>query len=227
MRTIAVFLLAASVGLAAEASFNSQDLRLTSFSADGWVTRKLAAASATGALSSPTIEQARVEFFANQPAGPRVAVLDVPRAQYLKAEEIVWGDGRLDFMTDKGTASGRGFRCQLVAGILDLRSEVKAATPVFELTGDQGTIAFDPQRSDKDDVIRRLEVTGNVVVTRVATAKAAFDRAESSHVRYSADENKLYLKVPARVWHKGQQAVLESKTGFHEITLADRSPPAP
>jgi len=196
MRAIILVLLVTSAVGAAENAISATGLRASSFGEDGRLTRLFTAQSASGPFASPVVLAGRVEFYGKEAPNGVVAALEWEEAKYLKSEEVITGDRSIQLTTEDGIVSGQGFRCELDTERLDLRSKVVYKTTAFRMTGDQAKIEFETKRSKKADVIRQIAVMGNIVIEQIATAKAPFDRAESTFARYSADESKVFLKAP-------------------------------
>lgn len=221
MCALVLLFLAAAVQ-AAELSGNAQGLRTSSFSDDGRLIRKFEAQSATGPFASPVVERGKVEFFDENSGDRAVALLEWARAKFLRADEVIVGDERIQLSTAEGIVSGVGFRCSLQIGRLDLRSKVNFSSADFRISGNEAVVEFEAKGKKKNEVIQRIAITGNIVVERTATAKAPFDRAETGFARYSAEENKLFLKTPVLAWRKGERTEIETLSEYLEIDLGDK-----
>jgi hypothetical protein len=226
MHATICFLFAASVAQCAVKSFDAQGLRASSFTDDGRLQRKIAAESASGPFATPIVEKAKVEFFGKDSATTAVAVIEAQRAQYLRAEEVIAGESTIQLSTEDGAVSGKGFRCALDMGYLELRSEVRFVSSSVKMSGDQATVQFDAKLKQKD-VIREVLVTGHIVVERAPTAEAPFDRAECSFARFEAARNKVYLKAPISAWRNGEKTVIDVRSGFVEFDLREKPNKAP
>lgn len=216
MRAI-LLILGAAISLgAAEVSFVVRDLSLPVFDLAGNLVRRLKADSGTG-LNSPRLDNGRVEFFrpgSDQPTG----VLTFAQALYASREERISGAGTIELVAPLATISGRGYECQLETGRLELRSDVTVFDERFRMKGEHAKVDFDPKQID---LIRAATVTGNVTVEPLATA--AFDRAHTESARFSAAEQKIFLKNPVTVWRKGEKALWEKPgSEFLEIDLSEK-----
>jgi hypothetical protein len=226
MRAAICFLFAASVAYCAAQSFDAQGLRSSSFKDDGRLQRKFVAESASGPFATPTVEKAKVEFFGEDSLIRAVAVIEVERAQYVRADEIIAGESSIMLSTEDGTVSGKGFRCALDKGYLEIRSDVRFVSSSVQMSGDHAKVQFDAKLKQKD-VIREVLVTGHIVVERVATADAPFDRAECSFARFDAGQSKVYLKAPLSAWRNGEKTVVDVRSGFIEIDVREKVNKAP
>ncbi|HUR57301.1 MAG TPA: hypothetical protein VM029_06305 [Opitutaceae bacterium] len=224
MRTLLLLWLTAAVACAAERSVEARGLNAKTFAEDGRLLRHLTAESASGPFTAPTIQHGKVEFYAREPADRGAAVLQWTEAKYLRAEETIVGNEAIALRTDEANVSGWGFRCALEAGRLELKSDVRFSSPTFRMSGREALVLFDAKGS-KTAVIRSIEVTGDIVMERTPTLKAPFERAESSFARFSAEENKVFLKSPVAAWRKGERMMLEVASGFVEIDLGETADP--
>jgi hypothetical protein len=220
---ITIWFLAISLN-AAERSVEAHGLNVRSFAEDGRLLRRFIAESATGPFTSPVVKQGRVEFYGKGVDSQANAVLDWPEATYVRSEEAVIGDGVVQFTTEKGKVSGRGFRCELEIGRLALKSDVKFSSEEFRMSGRQAAVDFDAKEGKREEVLRTIEVTGEIVVERASTTKAPFERAECSFARYVAKERKVYLRSPVAVWRSGLRSTIEVASGFVEIDLDEEAP---
>ena len=224
MRVFILFILVTSVVCASENAISATGLRASSFGDDGRLSRVFTAQSASGPFASPVVRAGKVEFYGKEAPNGVVAALEWEEAKYLKSEEVITGDGSIHLTTEDGIVSGKGFRCELDTERLELRSSVSYKTNAFRMTGEQAKIEFETKRGKRTDVIRHIAVVGNIVIEQTATAKAPFDRAESTFARYSADESKVFLKAPISAWRKGQRSVIDAASGFVEIDLKEQTP---
>ncbi|HVU35465.1 MAG TPA: hypothetical protein VHE61_18650 [Opitutaceae bacterium] len=200
--------------------FAESDLRLPIFDASGHLLRRVTAASAFGPLDAPRLEQGRVDFFAADAETAPVATLLFDQAVYGRATEQLTGGGAITFTSGAGTLSGQGYECRPGAGWLTLQRQVKFASGDIVATGDQADVHFDPQGRKGEDMVRRVRLTGRVVVVPAAAAKVPFERVESTEARYEAGEQKIYVKTPVTVWKNGQRGVMELASGFWELSLS-------
>jgi hypothetical protein len=210
---------------AAEIDFKAEGLKAPVFDAAGSLIRRLTAASAAGPVESTRLEGGRIEFFAPGSAEHATAVLEFDEALYRKSDEIIRGGGLIRLVDPQGTVSGRGYECWLDTGLLKLGADVTFASSTVRLTGRDGEIRFDPKGNGITGPITSAVVT-HATVERAATAKAPFDRAETELARYSAAQQKLFLKTPLILWKDGRKAVAEVTSGFYEIDLNEK-PGAP
>jgi len=224
MRWIVILSLTAAVSCAANRAIEAHGLSAGSFADDGRLLRKFTAQSATGPFTSPVVKIGTVEFYGKDSESIASAVLDWREAKYVRSEEAIVGDGIVQFRTEKVKVSGRGFRCELEVGRLELKSEVKLSSDEFRMSGREATVDFDAKGSKKDEALRTIEMMGDIVMERVATAKASFERAECSFARFVARENKVYLKSPLAVWRNGVRSTIEVASGFIEIDLGEQRP---
>ncbi|MES1167390.1 MAG: hypothetical protein ABUL68_05245 [Pseudomonadota bacterium] len=206
---------------AADISFKAEGLKAPVFDAAGILIRRLTAASATGPLESTRLERGRIEFFAPGSAEHATAVLDFDEALYRKSDESIRGGGLIRLVDPQGTVSGRGYECWLDTGLLTLGADVTFSSSTVHVTGRDGEIRFDPKTSGSTGSITSAVVT-HATVERTATAKAPFDRAETELARYSAAQQKLFLKTPLILWKDGRKAVSEVASGFYEIDLTEK-----
>jgi hypothetical protein len=223
-RMLLVWFLAVGVN-GAERSVDANGLNVRSYADDGRLLRRFIAESASGPFTSPVVRNGKVEFYGKGVEGQANAVLVLPEAKYVRSEEAVVGDGVVQFTSERGRVSGRGFRCDLAIGRLTLRSEVQLSTEEFQMSGRQATVDFDAKESKREEVLRTIEVSGEIVVERAATTKAPFERAECSFARYVAQENKVYLKSPVEVWRSGLRSTVEVRSGFVVLELDEERPP--
>jgi len=219
-----LLILGAAISLgAAEVSFVVRNFSLPVFDSAGHLIRRLKADSGTG-LDSPRLDNGRVEFFrpgSDQPTG----VLTFAQALYASRAERISGDGTVKLVAPMATISGRGYECQLETGLLELRSEVTVFNERFRMNGEHAKVDFDPKQSD---LVREATVTGNVTVEPLATASAAFDRAQTESARFSAAEQKIFLKSPVTLWKKGEKGLWEKPgSEFLEIDLNEKPAVAP
>lgn len=224
MYKILILLATISIGFAEERLETARDLRVSTFGEAGNLIRKLTALSASGPLVSPILEGVTVEFFGDDPDLGILAVLNFTNARYQRADETVTGDSSLQLTTDKWTIAGLGFNCDLAGGRLDLQASVKFKSAAIRMTGDRGEIDFETDGRKQKDMIRKIAVTGNIVLEREATTEAPFDRAECTFARFSAEEDKVFLKTPVTTWRNGERFVTDAKSGFLEINLSDKEP---
>lgn len=221
-RVMAAFVFAAASMGAADPSVTARGLTVPVFDASGNLLRRLTAVSASGPLASPRLDQGRVEFFAPESRQSPTATLKFDEALYQKADETISGHDAIKFTTHQGVVSGQGYRCLLDAGLLTLTSDVNFVSDAVRMNGEQAEIRFDAKGRKKDDIIQEIVLTGRIVVERAATAKAPFDRAETTMARYEAGEQKVYLQSPVTTWNHGQKSVLNVASGFAEIDLREK-----
>lgn len=206
-------------GRAAGEALVARGLRIPVFDSADRLVRRLTADSAVGPLTSPRINHVQIQFFSTD-SGREQALLTCPWAAYDRAAETLFGDEVLELSEVRGRISGVGFECLLEQGLLTLRSQVKLSTAAFRAVGDRAKIHFNP-KGEEAAVIEEAVLTGGIVVERVPSAKAPYDRAETSYVRYNAAEQKVFLKSPVIVWRNGEKAVVEADSGFLEIDLLE------
>ena len=204
---------------AADINFKADGLKAPVFDSTGHLIRRLTAGSATGPVDSTRLDKGEVDFFAPESADRPTAMLDFEQAVYRKSDESIRGDDTIRLVSPQGTVSGRRYECWLDTGLLKLGSEVKFSSENVRLTGEQGEIHFDPKGAGKTDLIKEATVSGSVMVERTATSKLPFDRAETDLARYSAEQQKLFLKSPVTIWKNGEKAVTEIASGFYEFDL--------
>lgn len=225
LRIILSFLPA--VLMATEPSFTSRDMKAPVYDASGQLIRRLHAATASGPTSAPKLEQGRVEFFDPKSGEQPIGLLTFDRTRYDRPTERISDDGAITFasLARQETISGRGYVCELEAGRLTLRADVRFSSPRFDLTGDQADVRFDPRARANDAAIREVVLTGKVTLDRAASPGVAAERIETTHARYDAAEQKIYLRSPITSWRNGQKIVSEFGTGYFEINLAPVPPP--
>lgn len=226
MRMLIVFLLGATLALAREGPLEAKGLQASVFAGDGNLLRKFTADSATGPLSSPLVRKGKVTFFDKDSANLIAAVVEWDEAVYRQAGEVVVGDGVIRLTTEDGTISARGFQGDLKGGKLDLRSDVEFVSETLRIVGSEANVEFEAEGRRRKNVLRKAVITGRIVA--YTTGKdAPFERAESTHARFDADENMVYLKCPVIAWHGEERTVIDLASGYFEFSLKPTEPPLP
>ncbi len=226
MRLLSLLPLLAIPALAADLSLVMRDVTTPVYDASGHLIRRLTADSASGPFSSPHLENAKIDFFALHSATVSSATLTCAHAFYDRATETISGDDLVQLASPKGVVSGHGYVCQVDAGRLTLKSKVTFSADRAVLRGTEAEIRFDPKGGNQDQVIREVVVSGTVTLEPGA-ADLAFDRAETTHARYDASQQKIFLKAPVTIWRKGQKSVTDVRSGFVEINLGEKAVPVP
>lgn len=226
MRILSLLLLLAVPATAAEFSLVMRDVSTPVYDASGNLIRRLTASSASGPFSSPRLEKAKIDFFALRSAEVPTAVLTCEHARYDKAGETISGDDLVQLTTPQGVVSGHSYVCRIDTGLLTLETNVVFSSERAVLRGSQAEIRFDPKGGDPDQIIQEVIVSGTVTLEQIA-AHAPFDRAETTHARYDAGQQKIFLKTPVTTWSKGQKSVTDIRSGFVVIDLGEKALPAP
>jgi len=227
MRALSIFLFTTVSLGAAEPTFTATGVKTPVFDADGRLNYRLTAASAFGPFDSPQLEKGQVEFFSLESQKESVAVLSFEQAKYQKSAETISGNGTIKLVSRDGTISGHGYTCRVVVGLLTLGSQVKFDSRDFRMTGDEAEVHFDPKISQRDEIIREAVVKGHILVEGTADSKMPYDRVESTFARYSAADQKIYLKTPVTVWQHGVSSVTNLASEFFEINLPEKPNQAP
>lgn len=219
-----LLLLLAITALAADLNFISHDISAPVYDTTGRLLRRLTAATAKGPLSTPQLEDGRIDFFDLDSSTEPRAVLTFDHAAYDKASETLRGDDRLKLVDTvrRETLSGEGYECEVAQGRLLLHAAVKWKSTGLQLTGDRADVRFDPKAPKQDAMIRAATVTGNVILDRAPTAEHPFERAATTEARYDAAAGKVYLKSPITIWKNGEKAEWNVKVGFVEMDVAEK-----
>lgn len=225
MRILSLLLLALPA-TAADFSLVMRDVATPVYDASGHPIRRLTADSASGPFASPRLEKAKIDFFSLASSKVPTAVLTCEHALYQRATETIKGEDLVQLSTPKGVVSGHGYVCRIDAGLLTLNAKVTFAADRAVLRGTHAEIRFDPKGGKQDEVIREVVVSGTVTLEQIP-AHSGFDRAETTHARYDAAQQKIFLKTPVTTWSKGQKSVVNIRSGFVEIDVGEKAHPAP
>lgn len=198
------------------AELSVKGLNVPQFDAEGRMSRRLKAESATGPADTPKLQNGNVEFFDVAHDNPLpTAKLGFVDAIYHRASAIVDGDGQVHLTSARGDIAGEGFTYELDSGKLLLRSAVTLQLPTATVSAKEGQAVFAQEGQSNGFVISRASLTGGVVVTEIKSDKYNFDRAETESAVYNSNDGKLRLASPVICWRGGEKTIV----GAEEITI--------
>jgi hypothetical protein len=204
-------------------SITLQDLNAPIHDEAGQLTRRLKAASASGPLEQPTLTTGCIEFYTE---GSPVGTLVFDRAVYHRSDEIVSGEGRIEYRSDSGDAiAGTGFTYSVKTGLLQLRSDVVAHCFGTKITATSADSQITRPPSGQAWVLGDSELRGNVVIVNLANPKLPFDRAETDKVSYTGTTQIVTIAPPLRLSRNGENSRIV--TGKFEVDLSKPAQPPP
>ncbi len=213
-----VFLFVAG-GLAAAPGLQVGSFSLPQFDADGAMTKRLAAESASGPLEAPVLGRGALEFFGPAEKGPGVVGrLEFTEAVYDRARSVIRGAGEVHFRSARGEVWGTGYSYDLAGGELRLDSNVAIRLPQGLIRAGKGEVWIDPRADAAGDIeVRRAELSGGVEATELADTNSGVDRAKADRASYTASDRLIRLPAPVDVWRKGERGRIDSESVTFEV----------
>jgi len=213
LRFLLPVLVLASVMPAAELTINALDVPF--FDPSGHLLRRLKAETATGSLQKPVLKNGRVEFFSSEPADRELlGTLTFAEARYDHKSSVVESDGPVHLTFPQGTMTAIGFRYDLPAGKLILKSAVVLDFPEAHVTGDEGEILLIEDKIDRRLLVSSATIRRNVVITEIKSNAFKIDRAETASAIYRGSDQQLSLASPVTGWRNGEKGEMFGEIAF-------------
>ncbi|MEO7412751.1 MAG: hypothetical protein ABIZ81_05280 [Opitutaceae bacterium] len=206
------------------------DLDLPLFD-EGRLVRRLMAASADVSGDVSVLKSGTVEFFGPDAAKPeRIGTLTFADATYHKAAGVIESDGPMLLHFANGTVAARGFRHELLAGRLLLKSAVVLDFPEARVTGLEGEVLLLQEKKAQDMLVSSATIRGDVAITEFKVKEIDGDRLETTAATYTGSDSMLRPASPVSMWTNGKKTgeaggKISFRVGGSKLESAISDPP--
>jgi hypothetical protein len=195
---------------AAELKVTVKSISAPVYDDSGHLIRWLKAEGGSGSDQNSSLKRGSLEFFT--PAGGAVAVsrLDFDDAIFQRQRQQIAGDGHVIYRAPEGQIEGVGFRYEIPAAHLQLRSRVVLTTPNGSVSSQEGEAIMAQDKGKTVTGLVEARLKGSVLFTKAPGAKYDFDRAETASAVYTGADGILTLASPVTTWRGGEKSVLNA-----------------
>lgn len=218
-RLLCCVLLLACSAWAASGEFGLTGGKISLFDAQGRLDRRL-----SGDLSGPPatlrIRAGVVDFFdPEKPTATPLAQLFLNEALYTKADSLITGVGELRFRSPEGNLTGQGYRYDLAADRITMKSGFRLELPDSFIEGREAVIQLG--RRDNKPFVQSLEATGDTELVLIPKDPEKFkiDRAYTRRAWYADADTTLHFALPARAIYQGQESPLGGDSLTYKFDL--------
>jgi hypothetical protein len=203
-RIIPLLLLFAFSSVVSGAEYSVGGLDLPMIDASGRVVRRLRAVSGSGSYDVPRLQTGTVKFFDPTGKNPgEIGTLSFADATFHRATNVIESDGPMKLDFEKGTITAIGFRYDLSAGRLVLKSAVALDLAEAQVNAREGEVILTENKADGDILVSSATLRGDVTITEIKVKGIQFDRIETTSAVYTGSDDILRPAAPMITWTKG------------------------
>jgi hypothetical protein len=186
-------------------------LRLPLLDAEGRPTRVLTADECNGTFDEPKLSRAAIDFFAagKTDAAP-IGRMELDAATFLRAKDLVVGDGEFRLRSVRGTVRGSGYTYDLKGNELHIRHGFELVLRGVTVTGEEADVTLVTEGGQLE--IAGFEARRNVVAVAAGKTFGGYQRVRGEQATYSATDHLLHIAPP--LWgvdEKGHEARVDIK----------------